>query len=46
MPKPIIRQPDEKPFLSGNHELTVETTTLYEIPMPVPAKTAYVIYKR
>ena len=24
----------------------METTTLYEIPIPVPAKTAYVMYKR
>ena len=45
-PKPIIRQPEEKPFLSGNQEFTVETTTLYEIPIPVPANIAYVMYKR
>jgi hypothetical protein len=39
-PKPIISEPEQKPFLSGNHAQTVETTTLYAIPMPVPAKIA------
>ena len=27
-PKPIIRHPEHKPFLSGNHALTVAITTL------------------
>ena len=40
IPNPIIRQPEQKPFLSGNQEVTVETTTLYEIPIPVPESKA------
>ena len=40
MPNPIIRQPELSPLLSGNQEFTVDTTTLYAIPIPLPAKKA------
>ena len=35
-PKPIISTPEQSPFLSGNHMLTVEITALYAMPIPRP----------